>query len=64
MFGKIIEWIGKLHYKIQLDDGQVWERHINQIYAIGEKTPAKISNCVIFDNDLIVDNISPRLKRI
>lgn len=38
-FGKIIEKLGKLHYKIKLDDGRSWTRHANQIRRIGENTP-------------------------
>ncbi|XP_018400904.1 PREDICTED: uncharacterized protein K02A2.6-like [Cyphomyrmex costatus] len=30
-FGKIIQRIGKLHYSIRLEDGRVWERHVDQI---------------------------------
>ncbi|XP_018395382.1 PREDICTED: uncharacterized protein K02A2.6-like [Cyphomyrmex costatus] len=38
-FGKITEVLGILHYKILLDDGRSWIRHINQIRSIGDKTP-------------------------
>lgn len=38
-FGRIIEELGRLHYKILLDDGRSWTRHINQIRSIGENTP-------------------------
>jgi hypothetical protein len=34
--GKIAQRIGKLHYKITLDDGRTWERHIDQILRSGE----------------------------
>jgi len=34
-FGKIIEKLGKLHYRIKLNDGKVWKRHVNQMRAIG-----------------------------
>ncbi|XP_029165366.1 uncharacterized protein K02A2.6-like [Nylanderia fulva] len=34
--GKIIHRLGKLHYKIELDDGRVWERHVNQLLRSGE----------------------------
>lgn len=40
-FGKIIERIGKLHYKIKLDNGLIWKRHLNQIRAC--QTPRR--NC-------------------
>ncbi|XP_039306745.1 uncharacterized protein K02A2.6-like [Solenopsis invicta] len=32
----IAQRIGKLHYKITLDDGRTWERHIDQILRSGE----------------------------
>lgn len=38
-FGKVKEKLGKLHYKILLDDGRSWTRHINQIRSIGGDTP-------------------------
>ncbi|KMQ88518.1 hypothetical protein RF55_11981 [Lasius niger] len=44
MFGKVLERIGKLHYKIELDDGRIWKRHVNQIRVIGNKTPVKIND--------------------
>jgi len=34
-FGKIIEKLGKLHYRIKLNDGKVWKRHVNQMRAVG-----------------------------
>jgi len=56
-FGNVIERIGKLHYKIKLDDGRIWKRHVNQMRAIGNNTLAKSTDCVIFSNTPIVDNI-------
>nr|XP_012227688.1 PREDICTED: uncharacterized protein LOC105675264 [Linepithema humile] len=38
-FGRIIERIGKLHYKIRLDDDRTWKRHANQLRGIGDRTP-------------------------
>lgn len=40
-FGKIVKQLGRLHYKIMLDDGRFWVRHINQIRSIGSDTPAE-----------------------
>lgn len=40
-FGRIKKRIGKLHYLIQLDNGQIWKRHINQMRLIGEHTPMR-----------------------
>lgn len=53
----------KINYRIQLDDGRIWKRHINQIPAIGEKTPEKITDNIIFDNNPIVDNTEPEAQR-
>ncbi|XP_055522484.1 uncharacterized protein K02A2.6-like [Wyeomyia smithii] len=30
-FGKVAEKIGRLHYMIELDDGRMWKRHIDQL---------------------------------
>lgn len=38
-FGKVIQRLGDLHYKIKLDDGRMWTRHINQLRSIGKNTP-------------------------
>lgn len=37
--GQIIQRLGKLHYRIRLDDGRSWTRHVNQMRPIGENTP-------------------------
>lgn len=58
LFGKVKERIEKLHYRIQLDDGRIWKRHINQMRAIGDQTPAKI-----LDNYLTVDNTTSELEK-
>lgn len=63
LFGKVKERIGKLHYQIQLDDGRMWKRHINQMRAIGEKTPAKMLNNIIFNNNFTIDNTPPEIER-
>lgn len=34
-----VKKLGKLHYKVKLDDGRSWIRHVNQIRGIGENTP-------------------------
>jgi len=34
-FGKIIEKLGKLHYRIKLNDEKVWKKHVNQMRAVG-----------------------------
>lgn len=38
-FGEITSRLGKLHYKILLDDGRSWIRHLNQMRPIGKNTP-------------------------
>ncbi|XP_062557343.1 uncharacterized protein K02A2.6-like [Armigeres subalbatus] len=32
-FGTVNERMGKLHYMIELDDGRIWKRHVDQIRA-------------------------------
>lgn len=34
-FGVVVRKLGKLNYEIQLDDGRIWKRHIDQIRQIG-----------------------------
>ncbi|KAF2881215.1 hypothetical protein ILUMI_24961, partial [Ignelater luminosus] len=31
VFGKVLERLGKLHYRVILYDGRVWKRHVDQI---------------------------------
>jgi hypothetical protein len=35
-FGHILKKLGKLHYLIKMDDGNIWKRHIDQIRTIGK----------------------------
>jgi hypothetical protein len=37
-FGIVIKKLGALHYLIQLDDGRIWKRHIDQIREVGKDT--------------------------
>lgn len=39
-FGRVLQRLGRLHYLVQLDSGETWKRHINQLRKIGEDTPA------------------------
>ncbi|XP_024893887.1 uncharacterized protein LOC112468774 [Temnothorax curvispinosus] len=67
MFGKVVERIGKLHYKIKLDDGRIWKRHINQMRTIGNRTPVKLNDKVsaitsdldysVVGEESVVDNV-------
>nr|XP_029717335.1 uncharacterized protein K02A2.6-like [Aedes albopictus] len=34
-FGRIVEKVCKLRYSVRLDDGRVWERHIDHIAGVG-----------------------------
>ena len=36
-FGNIKNREGKLHYIIEMDDGKLWRRHVDQISKVGEK---------------------------
>ncbi|XP_011876918.1 PREDICTED: uncharacterized protein LOC105566999, partial [Vollenhovia emeryi] len=47
----------------RLDDGRIWKRHINQMRAIGEKTPAKMLQDIISSNDFTIDNTPPEIER-
>nr|XP_029714366.1 uncharacterized protein K02A2.6-like [Aedes albopictus] len=35
-FGRIVSKEGKLRYQVQLDDGRLWERHVDHIVGVGE----------------------------
>ncbi|XP_058840923.1 uncharacterized protein K02A2.6-like [Topomyia yanbarensis] len=35
-FGRIVEKTGKLRYIIRIDDGRIWERHIDHMVGVGE----------------------------
>lgn len=35
-FGRVIEKVGALHYQVQLDDGRIWKRHMEQIRKVGD----------------------------
>ncbi|XP_053686469.1 uncharacterized protein K02A2.6-like [Sabethes cyaneus] len=37
-FGTITEKLGKLHYAVELDDGRVWKRHIDQLRSVPIQT--------------------------
>nr|XP_029714159.1 uncharacterized protein LOC109408875 [Aedes albopictus] len=34
-FGRIAEKLGKLRYAVRIDDGRIWERHIDHIVGVG-----------------------------
>nr|XP_012231250.1 PREDICTED: uncharacterized protein LOC105677293 [Linepithema humile] len=51
-FGNVITRLGKLHYKVKLEDGRICKCHINQIKGIG----SQISNKIHFDD---VDHNGP-----
>lgn len=34
-YGNVIEKLGKLHYKVKLDDDRIWKRHIDQLREVG-----------------------------
>lgn len=56
-FGTVIEKCGLLHYSIELDDGRIWKRHVNQLRAIGPN--ARDSNANI---DIDCDIVGTRKK--
>lgn len=39
LFGRIHRRLGKVHYEVELDDGQIWTRHVDQIINIGNDIP-------------------------
>lgn len=57
LFGRISERIGTLHYKVCLDDGRTWKRHVNQLRLIGENTPSKSEDHITFFNYASPDTI-------
>lgn len=61
-FGRVAAILGKLHYSVQLDDGRIWRRHIDQIHRIGESIPTPHNDFIPHDynvsenRDLVSDN--------
>nr|XP_029719798.1 uncharacterized protein K02A2.6-like [Aedes albopictus] len=45
-FGTVKERLGKLHYMIELDDGRIWKRHVDQIRVGPALGPAEQNICV------------------
>lgn len=45
-FGTIVEKVGKLRYNIRLDDGRIWERHIDHIAGVGANLQERSSDPV------------------
>lgn len=46
-FGTVIKQLGRLHYLIKIDDGNVWKRHIDQIRTIGKECKSSEINTEI-----------------
>jgi len=44
-FGYVFAKLGKLHYKVKLDDGRLWKRHIDQIRSTGTSPVRESHNC-------------------
>lgn len=57
LFGRISERIGILHYKVCLDDGRTWKRHVNQLRLINENTPSKSEDHITLFNYATTDTI-------
>ncbi|XP_055590350.1 uncharacterized protein K02A2.6-like [Uranotaenia lowii] len=36
-FGRIVSKVGKLRYAVRLDDGRLWERHVDHIAGVGSE---------------------------
>lgn len=61
-FGKIIEKLGKLHYRIKLNDGKVWKRHVNQMRAVGSVLTEKTLTQMLDYGDPNMDvNVEPNI---
>ncbi|KMQ87732.1 hypothetical protein RF55_12904 [Lasius niger] len=54
-FGIIVEILGHLQYKVQLENGKCWKRHINQMRAIG----AEIKE---FSKENMFDYVNPNVE--
>ncbi|XP_055613887.1 uncharacterized protein K02A2.6-like [Uranotaenia lowii] len=42
-FGRVVSKLGKLRYTVRLDDGRIWERHVDHICGVGEHLPLNIN---------------------
>ncbi|XP_063825507.1 uncharacterized protein K02A2.6-like [Ostrinia nubilalis] len=54
-FGTILNKLGSLHYTVELDSGERWRRHINQIRGVGSQIP-KQQFRLINDYDYNISN--------
>lgn len=43
-FGSITNKLGELHYEIQLDSGEKWRRHLNQLRQVGSQIPQQLEH--------------------
>ena len=49
--GTVVKLDGKLHYKVQLDDGRVWRRHANQLSLAKDFNVPQQSSKIVGNSD-------------
>ncbi|KAF2897806.1 hypothetical protein ILUMI_08369 [Ignelater luminosus] len=54
VFGQVLERLGKLHYRVILDDDRVWKRHVDQIL----KSSISVKD---YHSDLVANVPEPRM---
>lgn len=55
-YGRVLEKLGKLHYRVQLDDNRIWKRHIDQLREVGPNLQAERG----LPEMPILPNVTPR----
>jgi len=61
-FGYVIAKLGKLHYKVKLDDGRLWKRHIDQMRSTGTSRVQESHDCNFDYNGHVESNNSKLLE--
>ncbi|KXJ71590.1 hypothetical protein RP20_CCG020194 [Aedes albopictus] len=61
-FGTVVTKVGKLRYSIRLDDGRLWERHVDHMAGVGPNLkPFKesVPRAMAEDNYELIDPVPP-----
>ncbi|XP_062550294.1 uncharacterized protein K02A2.6-like [Armigeres subalbatus] len=59
-FGVVAARIGKLHYMIELDDGRMWKRHIDQLRAGPLSRQEALESASVLERSVIVPSTAVR----
>lgn len=60
-FGNVSEKLENLHYRIKLQNGKMWNRHVNQMRAVGTKVSEGTTGRML-DFDSSIEDCNSDLK--